>query len=306
MPRLEAPVAMFVFNRPDLASQVLDAILDSGCTTLYVIADGPRSDRPGESALCSRTRAVIERARSSVNLLTNYSDHNMGLRARISSGLDWVFRETPQAILLEDDCLPDSTFFPFCDEMLRQYADDPRVMMVSGNNFLLGRKTVRDSYYFSRYVHIWGWATWRRAWALYDVHMRGWPSQRDGRWLSTKLGSKAEARYWRRIFDDVHSGRINTWDYQWGYSCLVNDGLSIVPAQHLVTNLGAGPDATNTLNTGDPHFLAKAGPLALPLQHPPVIECDEVADHLEFRNLFGSQSRTSRLLRRLRRKLARL
>ena len=306
MAKLQSVVALFIFRRPQTTARVLDAILAARPAKLLVVADGARRDKPGEHELCLQTRAVIDRARAVCEVVTNFAPENLGLRRRMSSGLDWVFEQTDRAIIVEDDCLPEPTFFTFCDEMLQRYADDPRVLMVSGNNFLPKDRVPEHSYYFSHYVHIWGWATWRRAWRLYDVDMADWPARRDSNWLEQKLDTEAEVRYWRAVFDQVHRGDIHTWDYQWGYACLAHDGLSVVPARHLVTNIGLDAAATNTMNPDDPHFRARAEPLPMPLRHPPGVERNAVADQVEFQTLFGRAGRLTRLRRRLRKRLRRL
>jgi hypothetical protein len=296
---LESTVALFIFRRPDATARVLERILAAGPRRLLVVADGPRADKPGERELCLQTRSIIHQARSVCDVVTNFAEDNLGLRRRFSDGLDWVFEQSDRAIILEDDCLPEPSFFPFCDEMLQRFADDPRIMMVSGDNFLPRSRRFADSYHFSHFVHIWGWATWRRAWKLYDAEMKDWPARRGSNWLESKLGAVDEARLWRGYFDGVHDGRINTWDFQWQYACLVNDGLSVVPARHLVTNIGLDTAASNTFNARDPHFRAHAEPLPMPLKHPGTVQRNVEADHKEFQTLFGKPGRLVKLLRKV-------
>jgi len=285
---------------------VLERILESGPRRLLVIADGPRADRPGERELCLQARALIDRARSVCDVATNFAEDNLGLRRRLNSGLDWVFEQSDRAIIVEDDCLPEPSFFRFCDEMLLRYADDPRVMMVSGDNFLPRRRKLRHSYYFSHYAHIWGWATWQRAWKLCDPTLSDWHARRNSGWLEKTLDTQAEVQYWRDIFDQVHDGRINTWDYQWQYACLANHGLSAVPARHLVTNIGLDTAATNTFGEDDRHFHVRAESLPMPLRHPSTVQRDAKADQTEFQTLFGKPSRLVKLLRKVRKRLRRL
>jgi hypothetical protein len=301
---LDAPVALLIFKRPEATAQAIERILAAGPKQLLVVADGPRPGAPGERELCERARAAIDGERLVCEVRTQFADANLGLRRRMSSGMDWVFEQCDKAILVEDDCLPEPTFFPFCDELLHRYADEPRIMMVSGDNFLPARHTQKHSYYFSRYAHIWGWATWRRAWRLYDVAMADWPARRDSGWLREKFDSEAEARHWGSIFDKVHDGRISTWDYQWQYACFAHDCLAAVPERHLVTNIGLGGAATNTANPDDPHFRARPAALPLPLRHPLAVKRSEKADRKEFQTLFGKPGRLSKFLRRLRKRLA--
>src|SRR5687767_13684909 len=163
------PVALLVFNRPQATARVFEAVARARPPRLLVVADGPRADRPDDGELCHQTRAIIERVDWPCEVMKDYSDTNLGCRKRVSSGLDWVFSNVADAIILEDDCLPEPSFFPFCEELLERYRDDERVAMIRAGNFLEGRRVASTSYYFSRWFHIWGWATWARAWKHNDV-----------------------------------------------------------------------------------------------------------------------------------------
>jgi hypothetical protein len=170
--KLTTPVAFFIFNRPDTTEQVFSEIVRVKPHKLLVIADGPRSERQGEAEKCSQARSIIDRVNWDCEILTNFSEINLGCKVRVSSGIDWVFEHVEEAIILEDDCLPDPTFFRYCQVMLDHYRNDQRIGMISGDNFQNGIKRNMDSYYFSRYVHIWGWATWRNRWQnYYDVNI---------------------------------------------------------------------------------------------------------------------------------------
>lgn len=156
-------IVFLIFNRPEETARTFAAIKAARPSTLLVVADGPRLDRAGEQELCARTRTVIDGVDWPCEVLRNFADANIGCGRRVSSGLDWAFSQVDEAVILEDDCLPDPSFFPYCDELLERYRTDERIMMVSGNNFQNGASRTWDSYYFSRLPHCWGWATWRRA-----------------------------------------------------------------------------------------------------------------------------------------------
>lgn len=157
--QLKTPVAFLIFNRPDTTRRVFAEIAKARPPKLLVVADGPRADHPDDVEKCAAVRAIIDGIDWDCKVLTNYSDINLGCKRRVSSGLDWVFDTVEEAIILEDDCLPHPAFFRFCEEMLNKYRDDKRIAMISGDNFQFGRKRTEYSYYFSRYPHIWGWAS---------------------------------------------------------------------------------------------------------------------------------------------------
>lgn len=278
-----APVAFFVFNRPATTRRVFERIRAARPPRLLVVADGPRADRPGEAARCAEARAAAGAVDWPCQVDTHYAEANLGCRRRISSGIDWVFSQVEEAIILEDDCLPEPDFFRFCSELLARYRDDARIFMVSGNNFLFGREASRYSYYFTRYLHIWGWASWRRAWAHYDVAMRRWPELRQGPWLADELGMPEVAGHFHNRFDATHAG-LDTWDYQWVFSAWLQHGCAVAPARNLVRNIGVGAGATNTHNA-PVEALAPTAPLAFPLRHPPGVRVNRSADRLESRLL---------------------
>ncbi len=271
MSRLETPVAMIVFNRPETTRRVFDAVAAARPARLLLIADGPRPDRAGEAERCAEVRNIVTAVDWPCEVDTNFAERNMGCRRRVISGLDWVFSRTEEAIILEDDCLPDPSFFLFCAEMLERYRDQPQVAYVAGFNPLQDELPLSSSYYFSQVACIWGWATWRRAWQEYDEHMRGWPEVKAAGTLDLLFPRRRVVAFWTHVFDGMHDGTgPNTWDYQWSYTCWVRNWLGIIPGRNLIQNIGFGGDATHT-TAGDPARTLAAQPLRFPLRHPPAI-----------------------------------
>jgi len=302
-PHMNTPVALLVFNRPDLTERVFAEVARARPSKLLVVADGPRTE--AERVLCERTRAVVSRVDWDCEVLTDFAETNMGCKRRVSTGISWVFEQAEEAIILEDDCLPHPSFFRFCSELLERYRDDERVMMVSGDNFQLGRRRTPHSYYFSRHTHIWGWASWRRAWRHYDVGMEGWPGLREGPWLLDLHGDEAAARHWRDSFDHVHSGRLDTWDYQWAYACWSQNGLVVLPEVNLVTNIGWRADATHTRSEESVAAGLEALEMEFPLGHPPRMIREREADQFTFELLHrGEVAGGAGLYARLRGRLA--
>jgi hypothetical protein len=275
---LKTPVAFIIFNRPDTTERVFAEIAKARPQKLLVISDGARANRPGEAERVAAVRSIIKRVNWPCEVLCNFSDINLGCKLRVSSGLDWVFEQVSEAIILEDDCLPDPSFFRFCEELLEKYREDKRVGMISGDNFQFGRLYNEDSYYFSRYIHIWGWATWKDRWVNdYDVDMADWPLVRDTGVLTKILENKREATFWKSIFNKVYLGKIDTWDYQWAYTNWTRNRYGILPAVNLISNIGFGADATHTQRTSHLANLPTKS-ISFPLSHPKNIIKNEVAD----------------------------
>jgi len=282
------PVVLIVFNRPDATRQVFEAVRAARPSRLLVVSDGPRADKAGEAERCAEARRIATAVDWDCDVQTNFAESNLGCKMRVSSGITWAFSRVERAIILEDDCLPSPSFFPFCDELLDRYADDERVMMVSGDNRLWRSAAPDTSYYFSRYPNIWGWATWRRAWDKFDLAMSGWPETRKARRFDAFFRQASERYYWKSLFDYVYEGNLNTWDYQWVYSIFRQSGLCVAPCRNLVRNIGFAEDATHTSSKS-----LFAGLLAedmdFPLRHPDRVlvdaTCDEAERRIRIRNV---------------------
>lgn len=302
---MKTPVAIIFFNRPQTTAPVFAEVARAKPAKLLLIADGPRAGHAGDEENCAATRAVVERVDWECEVLRNYSDVNLGCKLRPASGIDWVFENVEEAIILEDDCLPHPSFFRFCEELLEKYRDDERVMMISGNDFQHGENATPYSYRFSRYTNTWGWASWRRAWRCFDVQMRMWPLLEDTEWLVEVLGNKEAAAHWQAVFARTFQASDTVWDFQWLFSCWIQNGLSISPSVNLVSNIGFGEDATHTKSTSEIANLP-ISEMAFPLRHPPWMLRDRAADELIFK-LYAQQelSADSNLSRRIRQKLVR-
>ena len=305
------PIAFLVFNRPESTRRVFEEIRRIRPTKLLVVADGPRSE--SERKICAEVRAIIDTIDWPCTVLRNYSDINLGCKVRVSSGLDWVFTEVDRAIVLEDDCLPHPTFFPYCAELLEKYADDESVMHISGDNFHAKNPAFRceESYYFSNIPHIWGWASWRRAWKHYDVHIRSWPEVRARGYLRQTFGDEPTAARWEDKFDSYYAGRINSWDGQWAYACIVNRGFCIMPAVNLISNIGFGSSGTHTQEESAENEVANLPTYAMdfPLTHPQDIKLNRQAVEYLSDYIFGVykyRTATSRVKRFLKKMLPQL
>ena len=297
----ETPVAFFIFDRPHETKRVFEAVRRARPKRLFVIADGPKASMPDQTSRCTQTRKVIEQVDWDCDLATNFADTNLGCKQRITSGLDWVFERVDRAIVLEDDCLPNMSFFAFCDDLLERFARDPRIMSISGDNFLRGRRRSSDSYYFSVFFHCWGWATWRRAWSCYDGEMRQWPAIREGGWLSDVLGNRGGVRYWTRLFNLTYQGKVDSWAYAFLFSCWANSALAVHPSTNLVSNIGFAETATHTLSVG-PLSNLPTRTVTFPLRHPKWVIADVDADRLTQNEIYDPPARRS--IRALRKALA--
>lgn len=244
--QLQSPVLFLVFNRPELTGRVFEAIRAAQPARLYVAADGPRTGRPGEDAICRQTRLVTERIDWPCEVKRLYHDRNLGCGPAVSGAITWFFEHESEGIILEDDCLPSRSFWAFCQVMLDRYRSDDRIASVSGDFFFPRVLRHERPYIFSKYVQIWGWATWRRVWQQYDYHLTG--SEEDWAAIIRQHNPlDLEFRYWREVFRCMKRGLINTWDFQLMFSGWKHHQVHVAPTRNLVENLGYGKDATHTI-----------------------------------------------------------
>ena len=283
------PIAFFIFRRPEVTRRVFERIREARPERLFVVADGPRSAEEAER--CRQAREVTEAVDWPCEVSRSYAEENVGARRCISRGLDWVFEQEEEVIILEDDCLPDPSFFGYCNELLDRYRDEERVFSITGDNFQRGQRRGDGSYYFSDYFHGWGWATWRRAWAHYDHELEQWPAFRDGGGLDTLFPDPVESGYWCGLLDGIRkTGVPDAWDYIWLLTQWMHGGMTIVPNVNLVENIGFGSGATNTTNEGGWIADRRADRIGS-LTHPDAVCADPEADSYTLDCVFGAKRR---------------
>ena len=292
---MKTPVAFIIFKRPDTTKKVFEAIRQAKPQKLLVIADGARADVPGEAEKCAATRAIIELIDWECEVFRNYSDINLGCGKRVSSGLDWVFENVEEAIILEDDCLPHPSFFPFCEELLERYKYDERIGSISGQNVQFGRNQTEYSYYFSRYNHIWGWATWRRAWKYFDFDMKYWSEIETYNILKNILLDSRTRYKWNNRFRNTHNNKVDSWGYRWQFSCWLNHLLGIIPNVNLISNIGFGTEATNTNIKNNKYANLNAKAIYFPLKHPSFMVPNIDADNFTEATLFNQKTLPQKL-----------
>jgi len=279
---MNSSITFIIFNRPQATQKVFDIIRKVKPANLFVLADAPRPNYPEDKKKCAASRAVIEQVDWDCKVLTKFSDINLGCQKNVALGMDWVFQNVEETIVLEDDNLPDPTFFTFCNQLLEYYREDPRIMSINGQNIQFGRKRSEYSYYFSRYFLSWGWATWKRAWKYCDIDMKLWPLVRDKKsgGLRDILHSKRAINYWTRTFDAVYQKKLDSYSIPWVFACWIQNGLTVTPNVNLISNIGFGKDATHTNVESSKNIYADMPlqAISFPLQHLPVLIPNREAD----------------------------
>lgn len=264
------PVLLIFFKREREALQVLDAIRKCAPKKMYIASDGGRTEKEHNRILELREKikACID---WDCQLECMFSDDNRGCGWGPISAINWVFEKEDRCIILEDDCVPDPTFFEYCDQLLERYADNESIWMISGENYVKDKSMFEKAdYSFSLKTYTWGWATWKRAWQKCDFNLRLWSVYKKENVLSHTCYMKYynELEYLTQQLDNIHKQRDKSiWDYQWRFHMIINNGLCIVPRNHLVTNIGWGKNATHTKVKNTIYDVPIEG-LSQPLRHP--------------------------------------
>ena len=297
MENLNTPILFLVFNRPNETKQVFETIRKAKPKQLFIAADGPRTDRADENEICKNVRGIATNIDWDCEVKTLFRDENLGCGKAVSLAITWFFKHVEEGIILEDDCLPNESFYNFCSTLLEKYRNNQQIMHISGNNFQNGIWRGEGSYYFSQFPHIWGWATWKRAWRPYDLELKNFPAFIKNQRISQIVEDKNQAKFWENSFQLAFNKSIDTWDFAWFFTFFSNNGYAILPNQNLVSNIGFGIDATHTIHQNDklenlPVFKLKN------LIHPSAITLNKKADKHTFNSLFNTCDSTSDKLNR--------
>lgn len=287
--RKDTPVVLFVYNRPECLSQILQVLRDLRVSELFVIADGPRTHVLDDLTEVSKVRDLIGSIDWPCKVAILASEENKGIRRSYDDGLDWVFSQVEEAIILEDDCLPNPSFFRFCRELLEKYRQDESILQISGMS--LGTKASNESYVFSKYPLCWGWATWKNRWKYYDSKMSQWNEDFDRKWLHSKLKGRQAIDYWDYIFTTNKSSQRH-WDISWIYSAWMVGGKAIHPSVNLITNTGFNKRGTHAFDSRSVFSLIPAESMTFPLLHPSSQVMNESwDDEVEFKLFSGSMKK---------------
>lgn len=235
-----------LFIRSETTEKVFEKLREIRPSRIFVAANGPRPGFPEDAEKCAAVRSVIDRVDWKCDVKRNFREVNIGMQPHWHLAISWFFEHVESGIILEDDCVPNQSFFSFSGALLEEYKDNPQIMHINGSNFQFGRKRGDGSYYFSEYPYVWGWATWRRAWQKYDNSLSTFPAFKASGVIDKIATCRKEKEYWIKFFEEIYSGKRDGSDVKWHYSVWANGGLSITPNENMIRNIGFGLDAGHT------------------------------------------------------------
>ena len=303
---MNLPILILAWKRPNHVKKVISSLRKIKPINIYVSCDGSDGINKLESSLVEETREVIQKEidwECKINF--NFSKKKLGCRFGVSNGINWFFQNVNEGIIIEDDCIIHPHFFHFAEVLLEKYKYDSRIGSISASNLQNGIKRGSSSYYFSKYHHCWGWATWKDRWKNYDQELESWKFIKTNKLERQIFGTNSEIKYWNRIFQKLyHFNKPDSWAYRWFISCQANRLISIIPNINLAQNIGFGKDGTNTIKGESPlkidiEEISKFS--MLPIKHPEFIITSSLADEYTFKNHYNPSLKT-RIMNRINEK----
>ena len=304
---MKSAVLLVVYNRPDKTKKVFEQLRLARPDRLYIVADGPVAGNADDLERCRLVREIVKESDWDCRVESLLRDENLGCGPSVKQAIDWFFSHEEEGIILEDDTVPDLTFFDFCDEMLDRYRNDHRIAFVSGSNHH-GTASAMDSYFFARNKTTWGWATWRRCWDRMDYEMKWLESANATEIIRNMSLMKETSKYWMNALMSIQEKNVSAWDWQWYFSVAAEDQLVIYPNVNLVSNIGFGTDATHTTGRSEEGVSARFA-MQFPLQHPSEVVANDDWDRafeqrkLQIRFWIVKKHMPVRIKRFIRRKL---
>lgn len=298
----DIPVLLIFFNRENEVEQVINAIRDYAPTKMYIASDGGRTEKEHRRVL--QLREKVKRCIDwNCQLKCLFSDHNLGCQWGPVTAINWIFEEEERCIILEDDCVPNLSFFRYCEQLLERYADNESVWMISGENYLCDDKIFENSdYTFSLRTDTWGWATWRRAWKKCDFTLQLWPVYKKEKILLHTYYMRCydELEYMTKQLDNIYKKKDKSiWDYQWRFHMIINNGLCIIPRKNLVDNIGWGKYASHTKSEKNKIYDVPTEELKPILRHPVCVtanvDFDRTYGELLFKNKLKSKIKNGKI-----------
>jgi len=283
---IKSAVLLICFNRPDTTKVVFESIRKVKPKKLYVAIDGARISKPGESDLCAKVLKITKDIDWDCEVEYLIRDKNLGCKMGVTTAISWALTNEDRIIIIEDDIIAAPAFYYFADQMLEKYKNEKNIAAVSANNYTPIEDSQND-YFFSKYGHIWGWATWKRAWDAFDVEVPYIDSDIKNGYLK-RLGLETqELKYFNKLAKKIsrliHNGQINTWDYQFVYYRIRNQFISIVPKVNLASNIGINSSRINSKTKINTNYYPAVGDFIVQ-KHPQKVECNLIYDQYHFKS----------------------
>jgi hypothetical protein len=286
---MKVPVLVLIYNRVDITKKLFNILKMIKPKILYIAADGPKDNNSIDEINCHKTRKIFNSINWKCKILHKYNEKNKGLKKSVLESINWFFQNEKFGIILEDDCIPSLSFFKFCENLLYKYKNNKKIFCISGSNHSFENTNSKYSYYFSKYPHCWGWATWRRAWKKNNPNINYWPNYKKSKNWNNIHNSDLEKKYWERIFNKTYLNYFDSWAYSWTLSVWKNKGCTIIPNKNLIKNIGLGINSTNSLFRKKKE-IKSVWEIKDKIMHPASVKIDSKNDDFVFKNHYKGKN----------------
>lgn len=276
------PILIITYKREKSLQKIFNIVKKLNPKKLYISSNAsPKNDLKVFNKVCN-VRKIINNLKINGKVYKLYRSKHLEVYDLIPQSISWFFFHEKSGIILEDDCIPSKDFFYFCEKLLNKYSNNKLINSIGGSNFY--KRKINKDYYFSKYNHIWGWATWRRSWKNFNLNIKFWKNYKDTNNWKLLNHNYNEQKYWEKKFDKIYKGSIYTWDYSWQACAWYNNQLSIIPSKSLVKNVGFDDDATYTVGRNK-NFKVLNANLRIVKYNDDIIQ-NLKADNYVFKNFF--------------------
>jgi hypothetical protein len=276
------PVLLNVFNRPKETALLVQTLKAFEPPVIYVHCDGPREGVMADVEKVDEVRRLVKETITwPCKSFYMFEEENLGCGRGPAAAMTWFFSCVDEGIILEDDCVPNRDFFMYCQELLEKYRNVHEIGIISGTCFSSSVNKLY-SYRFSAYAGIWGWATWKRTWNLFDFDFS--VSDKDFfRKVYPFVKSRDAVKHWLGIMHKcIKDGPSRTyWDYQLHLCMLFANKINILPNYNLITNIGFNENASHTFDSGS-KYADRPTATILPLRHPDEVKIDHKRDNKSY------------------------
>lgn len=302
----DTPILLIVFNRPEKTQKLFEIIKKIKPKNLFIAADGPR-EKEFDIYNCKKVRKIFDNIEFNCNIHKKFNIKNEGLKNNVKNSIDWFFSKVEKGIIIEDDCMPSLSFFSFCQELLNKYEFNSKVMQINGTNLGLDYSNlVKETYFFSKLNHVWGWATWKRSWILFDTEFEDYDILKKNNSFNNYFIDNKITNWMMKYFDKSQSGTDNIWSINWAYSILKNSGLCVTPTKNLVQNIGFDGTGTSVKDRSFIDFSKTEINLLDKIIHPMNINYDLKNDMLAYDIKISKIDPRANLMLKIKNKLKKL
>ena len=214
---MNTPILLMVYIKPETTIKIIERLQDIEPKKIYISINIPTKENEKEIIKNKKVVNILKKINWKCKIKYKKRKKHVDAFTSYKEAIEWFFKNEKEGIILEDDTLPNVSFFKFCSKMLKKYRHNKKISQICGSSFKNFKKT-DDFYFFSNYNLCWGYATWRRSILDFDEKMLSWNKLKKENYLYEIVNDKKFVFYWTSIFEQQFKKKFRAWDYLWLYS----------------------------------------------------------------------------------------